>query len=303
VVWNNNFANRPGGSYNRHSVRRSVILIALSLASLPSCQKEPEERFPPAVDECEQRTCDTDGPTRVPISGGVSGSNEPSPGGTPGTNAGGAPGSDEEPDGGGKLYLRGTVEVATSVDLQTLLELDDMRVRLQAVSPDGTESETSFGAGELFELEISGWPVRVAVHQTTGDPSLMDTIQWVQQGQTVVIAVERNVIQDIADSLTAAPLLDAERGHALITIVDSGGQPRSGASLSVNDGIVGYDIGLLYSDAETQTAERGSAVLVNVPASPPPGTEVDVRARLGGETQTMKLHLAQDSITLQRWQL
>jgi hypothetical protein len=207
------------------------------------------------------------------------------------------------PDAGMAQVLQGSVAVANSVDLQNVVELDDVRVRVQAVSPDGTTSEASVGRGEPFDLPITGWPVRVTVRQTSGEPSLINTIQWLERGQDIALVLERLVLQDIADALTAAPLLDTERGHALVTLVDATGKPRSGASLSVTEGVVGYDLGFLYTDAEETTAERGGAVLINVPAGPLPGTPIVVRVRLGGQSQSIPLHVAQDSVTLHRCQL
>jgi hypothetical protein len=186
--------------------------------------------------------------------------------------------------------------------LQGVIPLDDARVEIIGFSPDGSREQTTYGANEEFTLQLTGWPARVSVRQTTGNVELMTTTQWVNEsGPTELLIVQRTVLADIADNLANnATFLDGDRGHAFVNFYDSLGAPLIGINAQLEGAVVGYDIGIFYSDAEEQTAERGGAVLINAPAAPFPGNESNLVVRYVDQRLDLPLQLAADTVTIKR---
>jgi hypothetical protein len=200
--------------------------------------------------------------------------------------------------------LVGRVSVAVAADLETLVALDDARVRVSATSPNGSTSETEVAGTEEFEVEVTGLPVRVGLAKITGDADVMTTIQWVSDNSRVVDVkmVERSVLQDIAENLAAgATSLVEGQGHAFLSFVDSRGQPTQGVNVALGEATIAYDIGVFFSDAagdQGETADLGRAVILNAPAEELPGEEQTMVITRDGMSTEIDVLMAADSVTL-----
>ncbi len=233
----------------------------------------------------------------------MSSDGEAEPTDQPAANTGGA---QNEPAASGGLTLRGQIAVATSADLVSVVDLPDGRVEVMAIEADGRRVETEFRASEdeEFSLEVSSLPIQVAVRQLDGELDLMATVQWAKRSPTQLLIVERAVLEQVAANLTSnATFLNEVRGHAFLEFIDAGNLPQSGVSVTASDAVVAYDIGIFYSDAEQQTATRGSALLLNAPAGNYPGDEQEVSYRFDGETTRVDVPIAEDSVTIRTIQL
>ncbi len=273
---------------------RPLLLSLFVVASTVGCSQDEEDRFPPASE------CQNDCGGRRSVGGLATGSG----GDTEATD------TEEAPDGGDPsepvdgIVLRGQVVVATSPDLATVADLSEGRAELLAINADGSTAETEIEAGEEFNLVVDELPVRVAVRSLDSELDLMPTVQWAARSPVELLLVERAVLEQIAENLTSnATFLNESRGHAFLEFRDGGNLPTSGVSVTASDAIVAYDIGVFYSDADQQTATRGTAVLLNAPAGDFPGSEQDVSYRANGQTTRIELPIAVDTVTIRIIQL
>jgi hypothetical protein len=209
--------------------------------------------------------------------------------------------------GPGSGTLSGSVHVVTSQDLVSRGPLADaLKVRAPDASAHTVEVTTD--AGGVFSLEGVETDPLVWVGVGTFDGSnsglYMDTLQAVDDtaGTAVDLAVvQRTVMEQIAQTFVSAPTLNPMQGHAIVKLLDSGGNPISDLAVTyprANGVSVGYDAGDTYSEQTGATSGRGTVVLLNLPASPYPGSIVGIVAENTTERFDLSIRVATGSVTL-----
>jgi hypothetical protein len=182
-------------------------------------------------------------------------------------------------------------------------------VEVHAAGSAQPEVEVESDAGGLFRLEkvrveAALW-VGVGAFDADLTGELMDTLQPVDSSQAQpveLLVVQRTVMEQISQGFVT-PELDPDRAYAIITFLDAGGigVPEIQVLFPAPEDVsAAYDAGDIYSDQPDATSTRGSAVLLNIPASAYPGgfTHVQAQAQSPLRTLDFDIQVARGSVTL-----
>ncbi len=260
--------------------------MCASIVTAVACTGDDGERFPPANQ-------DSNSNARI-FGGGASGR-------MLGVDAGSPRGPSEDPNEA--VQVRGVVAVAITADLQTVVDLAVGPVDVAVSGAEGGIDAAEYLPGSAFELSAKGLPVLLAVQPRDPQLGLLTTLQWVHDpaAETVALVLNRVALDGLLDSFSSGQSsLEPNRAHAILNFLDDRGTPQSGVTISAGDAIVGYDQGPAYSDVQGATADRGSAVLINVPAAATgfPGATQLIGIEQDGTVTELELHLAAGAVTL-----
>lgn len=254
---------------------------------------------PAPAGDCEVEACDD---YRVPPGAGVAAGRD----GAAGAGGEGGGGGMPPPQAG---VLAGSVRVVTEPDLSGN-EVPDEPVQVGSTGAQQTLVSVDADADGTFRLEgvMSTAPLWVAVGALEGSEAgrFMTTLQAVDSTQSQfveLLLVPRALMAEIASAsyLINPRELEPGRGHAIITFVGPNGSRQSGVQIiapDADDAAVAYDAGDIYSDASDRTATRGTAILLNMPASAYPGSTLPISAELAGVTYDTPIRVARDAVTI-----
>lgn len=278
------------------SIRLPVSPWLLALGALGlywACQDE--ETRPGGLGDCAG--C-TSGPGYSPVS------SVPAAGGSAG--AGG--GSGGQGGGAGSGTLIGNVDAVVEPDLTTA----DVGAVVEVRAAGQVQEQVSVNAApdgsfvlEGIDRSASLW---VGVGNFSSDPTslFMDTLQLVngqRSGAVELLVMRRPVFDQLVQlGFTANPVeLSPALGHIILRFLDGDRQGISGVTLVSPDPAetsVAYDLGDIFSDLSTETAARGTLVLLNLPAAAYPGTATTVTADVNGLRRDVDVRTAAGAVTL-----
>lgn len=257
---------------------------------------------PEQLGDCRGADC-------MEVGGGLPPSNVGSGSGSAGSSGSGGQG------GGGGLpppaagTLAGSVRLIVDTDLGPPANLDDS-VEIRAAGAAQSEVSIQSELDGSFRLDgvLPDDELWVAVGTFDTPPSLpvMDTFQIVDAtiGDFVELLVMRqSVMDDIAavSFTNSSVALDPTRGHAILSFFDAEGVPVQGVSVvqpALEDAAIAYDAGEIYSDQLDETANRGSVVLMNMPAVAYPGGLISVTVSLDGVSYSTPVRIARNTVTV-----
>jgi len=275
-------------------------LAACVGGALLACKEE--DARPGAIGDCNDDGCAS---TRRNGNAYVGGGN-----GTAG-NAGsagvaGGAGSSSSADA---RTLTGTIQVVVQQDLAASSSLDGA-LKVRAPGANVAQVTTDVAPDGSFRLEgaATGDPLWVGIGAFDGDDAglLVDTLQPVAAQQTApagLLVMRRTVLEEIAlvGFQNNPQELDPRRGCIILRVVTEQGAPVSQVRLlfpSPDDVAVAYDSGNVYSDQQTETSARGTLVLLNVPASPYPGTVTSVAIEVSGARQDIDIRTVAGGVSV-----
>jgi hypothetical protein len=194
-------------------------------------------------------------------------------------------------------------------DLGTPAGLDDsVEVRAAGATQSEVSVETETDGsyrleGVLPDAEL--W-VAAGTFQNPPAPPFFDTLQVVNAtlGDFVNLLVMRDsVMNDIAQiSFTDTPInVDPTRGHAILSFFDTDDTALTGVRVvdpTLDDAAIAYDAGDVYSDQLDETANRGTVVLMNMPAVAYPGALISVTVTLNDVSYSTPVRIARGAVTI-----
>lgn len=221
---------------------------------------------------------------------------------------GGGTGSGGQGGGAGSGTLVGNIDAIVEPDLAT----SDVGAVVKVRAAGQVEEQVSVDADldgsfvlEGVELNPSLW---VGVGAFENDPSslFMDTLQLAngQRAQPVDLLVMRRPVfeQLVQAGFTSNPVeLSPALGHVILRFLDGEQQGIPGVTLvtpAPADTSVTYDLGDTFSDLSTETAARGTMVLLNLPAAAYPGTATTVTTTVNGLRRDIDVRTALGAVTL-----
>jgi hypothetical protein len=259
--------------------------------ALLACTEDDDR--PGALGDCNDDGC---GATRRNGGGYIGGGNGSGSAGNAGSAgiAGAAGSSSVSADA---RTLTGTIAVVTAADL-TVSSNPGAALKVRAAGANVAQVTANAGSDGSFILAgaSSTDPLWVGIGAFDGDESgpFLDTLQPVPAQQTApagLLVVRRTVLEDIAVDAFQQEL-DPRRGSIILSVESEQGVPLPQVKLlfpSPNDVAVAYDAGDVYSDQATETSARGTLVLLNLPASPYPGTVTGVAIQVNGAPQDIPI--------------
>jgi len=283
-------------------------LAACVGGALLAC-KEDEAR-PGALGDCNEDGCASTRRNGVGYIGGGNGSGTAGNAGSEGmAGSAGVAGGAGSSGSADARTLTGTIRVVTEPDLTANGSLDDA-VKVRAAGANVAQVTTDAAADGSFRLEgaSSGDPLWVGIGAFDGDDAgpLLDTLQPVpaqQTGSAGLFVVRRSVLEQIAlvGFQNNPQDLDPGRGSIILSVVSEQGAPLPQVELlfpSPDDVAVAYDAGEVYSDQATETAARGTLVLLNVPSNPYPGTVTSVAVQVRGARQDIDIRTVAGGVSV-----
>jgi hypothetical protein len=280
----------------RRSGVTKAALAALALCAYFACEEE--EVRPGIAGDCDENCVENPGPILNP------GPDAPGMGGSAGAGGtGGGAGT-----AGSAAVLSGSVRAIIAPVLTDDPDLDGTVV-VRAPGTSMAQVSVNSGTDGSFRLEgvtpnANLW-VGVGPFSNDQASTFVDTLQVVNTtvaAPVALLAMRRVVLEQIKEGFLSNPLeFNADRGHVILRFVNQQRQGISGISLVSPDPAqtsVAYDQGDTYSDVPTETAERGTLVLMNLPTSPYPGTATTIRAEVGGMNRDVDVHTAAGAVTL-----
>ena len=148
----------------------------------------------------------------------------------------------------------------------------------------------------------------VGVGTFENDPSsqFMDTLQLAngQRAEPVdLLVMRRPVLEQIVQAgFTSNPVeISPAQGHVILRFLDGDEQGIPGVTLVAPDPAetsVTYDLGDTFSDLSTETAARGTMVLLNLPATAYPGRATTVTTTVNGLRRDIDVRTAVGAVTL-----
>lgn len=234
------------------------------------------------------------------------GSSSPGTGGSAGASGGGSSG---QGGGAGSGTLTGDVDAVVDTDLSTSPDLGAV-VKVRAAGEVAEQVSVDAALDGSFRLErvdrnLSLW---VGVGSFSNDPSsiFVDTLQRVngQASAPLELLVMRRPVLDqmVETGFLSNPLeLSPTGGHVILRFLDGDRQGIAGVTLlspAPEDTNVAYDVGDTFSDQTTETAARGTMVLVNLSTIAYPGTATTVAATVNGLRRDVDVRTAAGAVTL-----
>ncbi|MEY4545999.1 MAG: hypothetical protein RL685_2194 [Pseudomonadota bacterium] len=280
------------------STQMPVVPWLLALGALGvywACQDE--EARPGVAGDCVE--CDS-GSTYAP------GSSSPGTGGSAGASGGGFAG---QGGGAGSGTLVGNIDAVVDTDLSTSPDLGAV-VKVRAAGEVLEQVSVDAALDGAFRLEgvdrnPSLW---VGVGRFSNDPTniFVDTLQRVNGQRSVpveLLVMRRPVLEQMVETgFLSNPLeLSPTGGHVILRFLDGDRQGIVGVTLlspAPEDTNVAYDVGDTFSDQTTETAARGTMVLVNLPTTQYPGTATTVTATVNGLRRDVDVRTAAGAVTL-----
>jgi hypothetical protein len=271
------------------------LLALCALGAYWACQEE--EARPPGAGDCAEcvGSIGYAPVSNVPLSMGGS--------------AGAGSGSGGQGGGAGTGTLVGDVDAVVEPDLTSAEVNQVVTVRAAGQS----EAQVSVDAELDGSFVLAGVERNVALWVGAGtfsdDPAslFMDTLQLAnaQRGLPVDLLVMRRPVFDqiVQAAFTSNPVeLSPDQGHVILRFQDPNRRGISGISL-VNPApeatSVAYDLGDTFSDLVTETAARGTMVLINLPATAYPGTATTVTTtNVDGLRRDVDVRTAAGAVTL-----
>lgn len=270
-------------------------LLALSALGVYWACEEDEPR-PAGAGDCAE--CIGGGTIYAP------GSSVPGMGGSAG--AGGGIGG--QGGGAGSGTLTGNIDAVVEPDLTSA----DVGAVVKVRAAGRSEAQVSVDAALDGSFVLNGverdprlW---VGVGSFDSDPTgiFMDTLQLAdgQRAGPVELLVMRRLVFDqiVQAGFIANPVeLSPAQGHLVLRFLDGDRQGIPGVSLvtpAPEDTSVAYDLGDTFSDLSTETAARGTMVLLNLPATAYPGTATTVTTSVNGLRRDIDVRTAAGSVTL-----
>ena len=262
----------PTAVSGRMSPRRWLAATVGALAAAlgtAGCAKPDDDRPPPASMECPEDDQDCFGAAQVHGSGS-------SAGGAGGQGALGAGGAVEA----GETTLTG--RVVEYVDDEFLLTGPySGQGEVTVPGADGGLSTAPI-VGDTFELDgaLAAAGVWVLVEPGSGSDllaslQLFDTARY---DSIEVAAVSASLFDLLLGSLSTAPLRDSGAAQIAVRFVDGDDAPQSAITVEplTVDQPVAYRLPGVWTHDALGTDATGLALLVNVPASPLPGSDTPV---------------------------
>jgi hypothetical protein len=265
-----------------------------------------DEARPGALGDCNDENCTSTPRNSVGYVGGGNGSSG-SAGNAGSAGVAGAAGSSS--DSADARTLTGTIAVVTEPDL-TVSNLQDAVVKVRAAGANTALVTTNVQPDGSFSLAGASSidPLWLGVGAFDGDDAgpLLDTLQPVAAQQTApagLLVVGRNVLEQIAQlGFQVSPQeLDPRRGAIILSVESEQGVPLPQVQLlfpAPEDVAVAYDSGELYSDQATETSARGTLVLLNLPASPYPGTVTSIAIEVNGARQDIDIRTVAGGVSV-----
>lgn len=271
-------------------------LLALSALGVYWACEEDETR-PAGAGDCDE--C-VGGTGYAPISNVPIGM-----GGSAGAGGGSAGG---EGGGAGSGTLVGNIAAVVEPDLTTADVGAVVKVRAAGQRADQVSVDAALDGTFVLEGVVRDPSLWVGVGTFEADPAslFMDTLQLssTQRVQPVELLVMRRPVFDqiVQAGFIANPVeLSPAQGHLVLRFLDGDGQGISGVTLVTpppEDTNVAYDLGDTFSDLTTETAERGTMVLLNRPAAAYPGSAATVSATVNGLRRDIDVRTAAGAVTL-----
>lgn len=271
-------------------------LLALSALALYWACEEDEER-PAGAGDCAE--C-VGSPGYSPVAN--------VPIATGGSAGGGGTGSGGQGGGAGSGTLVGSIDAVVEPDLSSADVGAVVKVRAagqtqEQVTVDAEPDGTFVLQG--VERNPSLW---VGVGTFEDDPAslFMDTLQLAdgQRAQPVDLLVMRRPVfeQLVQAGFTSNPVeISPAQGHVILRFLDAGRQGIPGVTLVTPEPAetsVTYDLGDTFSDLSTETAARGTMVLLNLPAAAYPGSATTVTTTVNGLRRDIDVRTAIGAVTL-----
>ena len=265
-------------------------LGASAALALLGCSESSDVRPPFLGDQdCEGPQCGPIVGNPNPPTGSI-----PPPGGERGDNGDGGS------DAGVAEPLEAAVALASSADL-TLTQRLDVPLSLRLARNPEVELARVNGS-EPFTLTGERLPAWLTIRPLQAAEDIIPTTQWVTSefSPQQMVVMDRVVLSDIGESLVLSPQApNPVMGHALVTFVDPEGVPLPGVSVEASNGVVAYDLGATFTDATTQTDQRGSVAWVNA-SSDGPQRPQSLEVRYLESNRRVHLPIASDTVTLAR---
>lgn len=198
----------------------------------------------------------------------------------------------------------GRVQLLTSPTLEPSALTRPARV---AWVDDDSQQTVTDSVGLFAPVAFATAPLRwLLVTAASGDPAWFPAQQQVPLGseELALEAILGAVLSESAEAglSRSTAEFDPNRAHVLARFTASAQGPRAGVALLSIDGAAvqaAYDAGDLYSDTLETTGERGAAVVLNLPASDPPGSDVLLRFQPeGGGIDQQLIRLSSGRVTL-----
>lgn len=205
--------------------------------------------------------------------------------------------------------LTGTIAVVTQTDLTASSNLDTaLKVRAAGANVAQVTTDATQDGSFLLAGASSSDPLWVGIGAFDGDDAgpLLDTLQPVaaqQTGPAGLLVMRRSVLEQIAlVGFQVNPQeLDPGRGNIILRVKDEQAAPLPQVRLlfpAPEAVAVAYDAGDVYSDQATETAARGTLVLLNVPASPYPGSLTSVSIEVRGAPQEIEIRTVAGGVSM-----
>jgi hypothetical protein len=284
-------------------------LSACVAGALLGCKDE--EARPGALGDCNDDGCAS---TRRNGAGYIGGGNGTGSAGNAGSaamsgNAGNAGNAGSASLPANARTLTGTIAVVTQADLTASSNLDAaLKVRAPGANVAQVTTDAAQDGSFLLVGASSSDPLWVGIGAFDGDEAgpILDTLQPVaaqQTGPAGLLVVRRSVLEQIAlVGFQVNPQeLDPGRGSIILSVKDERGAPLPQVQLlfpAPEAVAVAYDAGDVYSDQATETSVRGTLVLLNVPASPYPGSLTSVSIQVRGAPQEIEIRTVAGGVSV-----
>lgn len=259
-----------------------------ALALLASCsEKKPEPA--PLLDDCIGNDCKASG------------------GNGSGDGTGGGQGGDDDTIDGGATTVTVTGTVMATVDegfLAAAAFTGAAEVHARGEGGADIVSETAAGQFTIDDVATgSNW---FALDEKHAQRLMMPTLQPVRvradNPTATLVGIDQSQFLMVLNNLVPTQIAHPNSGHAILFFVRDD-VPVQGVSIKrwASAEVVAYDIAAGYETAappdESGTGERGTALLVNMPATAFPGSSVDIHFEVDGVPRAASIQLASGYVT------
>ncbi len=284
-------------------VRRAAVACAALPLLVPGCAGDGSRPAP--AEDCVGAGCVATGIGDRP-SGAIARGGRGGQGG--GGSFAGAGGGSLGGAGGGTgglppVPLQGIVSAVADLELAASTAPPSGAIQVLAPTPGQGVTQGPMGAtGSYFLQDADGRrPIWVGAGPFgNGNTRYLDTLQRVDGATARLRCVPRTLLDDIVALYAVSTVqFDPESGHAIITLlVRSSQAPLERFRVLGTTAAIAYDVGSEYSDAQTESGPRGTAVLLNLPGDEFPGQDNAIRIDLGANEETFHVPVVPGGLTL-----
>lgn len=265
-----------------------VVVSALGGVVLVAGCSSKEAAPAPMLGDCEGEGC------------------KPSGGNGGGTKPGDGAGGSDSPDASTSVTVSGTVVSTVDHDFANVAAYTGVAV-VHARGKAGADVFADTAAGQFTVDDVATGLNWFALEDRQTQRNLMPTLQPVvvdaDEPQAQVVGVEQQAFSAVLAGLNPTQIPLDSNAHAILFFVNEGGQPVKGVTLTgwAHAETVAYDSVPAYEVASPpdsfSTGEKSTALLINIPAGPFPGSSVDIRFQVSGEDFTAPVQVASGYVT------